>query len=301
VGDGNSHIHSNTATISVSEPFLVAWTFDWEGWDASDTALKAIGDYADGNTIRFTHFVNPRMFLPGILTDTRRAVFTQFFNERQRGGDEIALHMHMQFDLVRAAGVVPRMTHPWGLLTSEGYDVPTTEYTPEEFRTILKFSKKLLIASGLPEPRGFRAGGWFMNGQLLKVLSEEKFSYDSSGRDVPIAGPFSTLVWDLPVGAQPYKPTDGNMYEIPDNGISTSESSASALIDRARHLYPGGILSGPKTFVVVSHPQFASQEFLRIPDVLSVLTSESEIGDRGPVLFVTMSDIYNLWTTSFLH
>jgi hypothetical protein len=228
-------------------------------------------------------------------------VLTEFLQNRQKSGDEIALHMHMQYNLVRAAGVTPRTSQPWGLLTSTGYDIPATEYTPEEFRKILIFSKNLLTASGLPGARGFRSGGWFLNGQLLNILSQEKFAYDSSGRDVPPAGPFSSLTWDLPVGAQPYKPSDADMFEIPDNGVTTSESSSSALIERARNLYPGGILTTPKTFVVVSHPQFDENEFPRIPGVLTSLMSESVLKNSGPVVFVTMSDIYNLWTTSFLH
>lgn len=242
------------------------------------------------------------MFLPDVLTPGRRATLTEFLQKRQAGGDEIALHIHMQFDLVRAAGLVPRTTHPWGLLTSEGYDVPMTEYTPEEFRRILIYAKNLTIASGMPVPRGFRAGGWFMSQDFLKILSEEHFAYDSSGRDRPAIGPFHTTPWDLPVGAQPYIPTTApNLLEIPDDGISTSELTSQEFIDRAHNLYPGGILTTPKTFVVISHPQFAVQEFPRIPQVLTTLTDESYNKDAGPVVFVTISDIYNLWTTSFLH
>jgi len=294
------NVQSNTVTIFVSEPFLVAWTFDWEGWNASDWALRRLEEYRIYDGIRFTHFVNPRMFLPGVLTPARRAILTEYLQKRQMQGDEIALHTHMQFDLVKAAGVTPRTTHPWGLRTAEGYDVPMTQYSPEEFRTILTFARKLLMESGMPLPRGFRAGGWFLNEEFLKILAQEKFAYDSSGRDSPATGPFSTVSWSLPVGAQPYIPQDATILEIPDNGVSTSESTAQELLDRVNKLYPGGILNTPKTFIVASHPQFAENEFPEIPGVLSALAGQSVSNDAGPLLFVTMWDIYKLWTTSFL-
>ncbi len=60
-------------------------------------------------------------------------------------------------------------------------------------------------------------------------------------------------------------------------------------------MYMEGILDSPKSLVFVSHPQFASKEFIKIPEVLSTLNTISEQQDSGPVIFTTVSDIYSAW------
>jgi hypothetical protein len=225
--------------------------------------------------------------------------------DRQKAGDELAMHLHMHFDLIKAAGIQPKTSHGWGLMTNEGYDIPTTEYTPEEFRTVVSFGKKLARNYGLPEFKGYRAGGWFINAPLLNILEEEGFMYDSSGRDRPTTGAFHTTPWNLPIDAPPYYPdvTDQNkpskqtrkLMEIPNTGGSTYDLSPEEMITRIESIYKKGILTHPKTIVFVSHPQFASREFSKIPQVLTYLKTIYYHDDKGPVLFVTTSDIHTLW------
>ncbi len=304
INNSDSTIPSNSVKIYINEPLLVSWTFDWEGWDVTDNALAQITDLrAQYPTIKFTHFVNPRMFLPGVLTADRRVKLISYLNDLHAKGDEIAMHLHMHYDLVQAAGVATREAH-WGLRSNEGYDVPTTEYTPQEFRQIVAFAKSLARDSGLPPMKGYRAGGWYLNTDLLNELSGLGFSYDSSGRDRPATGPFSRIPWNLPPGAQPYFPSSqdqnikadsSSILEIPNNGVSTYDQTIQDLTLRIGTVYKGGILQQPKVLVFTSHPQFYTQEFAKIPEVLKKIAAVSQIAGLGPAVFTTTGDISNLW------
>jgi hypothetical protein len=307
VSDEFNLLKSNVVIVTVSEPLTVAWTFDWEGSDASDSALIDITNFSKrfGN-IPFTHFVNPRYLISPTISEERSEVLNNFLLERSRLGDEIALHVHMQYDLVSAAGVLPRTSPHWGYLSDEGYDVPSTAYTPEQFRQIVTYAKNLLESSGFPSVRGYRAGGWYISSEQLGVLKELGFDYDASGRGRPTTGAFKNTPWDLPQGMQPFYPYRDNqnvaspraegIFEIPDGGAS-SEISTAELINRLQFVYTDGILKSPKALVYVSHPQFASLEFDKIPGVLTALKNISTDNDSGPVVFVTMSDINDLWKT----
>ncbi len=299
---------SNTLSLFVTEPLLVAWTFDWEGWDVPDEVFTAIDVLeTPARRIPLTHFVSPRTFLPEALPTARREILASYLQKRRELGDEVALHLHMHYDLVKASGINPRSTKAWGLRGGEGYDIPATEYTSVEFGTILEFSKKLIRDAGIPESLGYRSGGWFINTQLLEVLKTQGFVYDSSGRDRPKTGAFSAIPWQLNIGAQPYYPgiddqnnaaaVNGGLLEIPNNGVTTYESTLEELITRSQTVYISGFLNIPKTLVYTSHPQFADREFTTISPMLEYFDQMSLAQDRGPVVYVTMADIYKLWTS----
>lgn len=300
-------IVSEPVTIHVTEPLYVAWTFDWEGWDTPDEALSSIDSFAANYPfIKFSHFVNPRTFLPNVLSQERAQRLKEFLLIRRSNGDEIGLHLHMHYDLVEAAGVTPKKTHAWGLRTEEGYDIPTTEYTAEEFQTIVSFAQALAEDLGFPVMHGYRAGGWFINTEQLNVLPSLGFVYDSSARSKTLTGAFRTTPWALTDGAQPYYPSQsdqntpverGPLLEIPINGLSTYDQDIETLTKRVRDVYTGGILTEPKALVFVSHPQFFAREFEKIPTMLTILSSLSNKTDRGPVVFSTTFDIYQLWST----
>ena len=303
---GFTRIRSNTVDVIISEPVYVAWTFDWEGWDAPDNALLSIDSFAETfGDIPFTHFVNPRTFMSEDVPQNRRDSIRQYLLQRASLGDEIALHLHMHYDLVEAAGVTPRKTRHWGLRSAEGYDVPTSEYTTDEFKKIVTYAQSLMRQQGFPPVSGFRAGGWFLTSPQLTSLAGLGFSYDSSGRDKPETGAFAAIPWRLTAGAQPYYPESdnqnvpasagGSILEIPNNGTTTYEGTATQLQNRARVVYAGGILTSPGILVFVSHPQFAPREFRKIPEVLSVLHEQSHVKDAGAVIFSSVNTIYTVW------
>ncbi len=308
IAHGDASVSTNAVTVTVSEPLLVAWTFDWEGWDVSDEALRQISQLADTYpTVKFSHFVNPRTFLPGVISPIRASQILAFLSDRHGKGDEIAMHLHMHHDLVLGSGVSTRSAHPWGLRTAEGYDTPTTEYTPAEFRQIVRYAQRIASESGLPPMEGYRAGGWFLNTLQLNELQSLGYTYDSSGRDRPTTGAFRTVPWNLSIGAQPYYPSasdqnlsipnSGGILEIPTNGLSTYDQTVEMLITRITSVYKGGVLTSPKALVFVSHPQFYTREFPKIAEVLTKIMAASQVAGMGPAVFVTTADIAKLWNT----
>jgi uncharacterized membrane protein len=295
--------------VTVSAPLYIAWTFDWEGWDVSDAVMAQMETLSERyGQIPFTHFVSPRTFLePAVPPVRQRAITTFLRNRRTAAGDEIALHLHMHFDLVEAAGVTPRKTNAWGYRSAEGYDIPTTEYTKEEFAQILAWSLSRMRDTGLPMPQGYRAGGWFADSRILETIANAGLSYDASGRQRPSSGAFKTTPWDLPAGAQPYFPSAANqnttgpdrlpILEIPDNALSTFESSPETIISALAAVYPGGVLSSPRVLSGVSHPQMADREFAKLPSVFAAVDGMSLAADKGPAVFTTMAAIRDAWVS----
>ena len=307
--DGNQIISSNRVRIHVSEPLFVAWTFDWEGWEPDPSAMMKIKELSERySPIHFTHFVSPRTFITDSIADSRKAEIQEFLLQRKQTGDEIALHIHMHYDLVELAGIPVKHTTHWGLRSQEGYDVPTTEYSPEEFRSIVIAGRQILEKQGFGEISGYRAGGWYINSPQLAILGQLGFSYDSSGRSRPKFGVFKNTPWNLTENSGPYSPNvddqnisssskDGSILEIPNNGLSTYESSIDELTGRIKLFYSGDELAEPKALVYVSHPQFANKEFGKITPVLDELQRISFRNDSGPVVFTTTGDINTLWKT----
>jgi peptidoglycan/xylan/chitin deacetylase (PgdA/CDA1 family) len=294
----NGSIGSNAAVVYISEPLQIAWTLDWEGWDASDQTLQQISYLSGAHALPFTHFISPRTFLDGVLSEERKKQIITFLLDRYAAGDELAMHLHMHYDFVKASGITPKTSNPWGLLTKEGYDVPGTEYTAEEFRQIIQHARTIMHNNGFPEISGYRAGGWFINAEQLNVLEEEGYNYDSSGREKPATGAFRTIPWDLSIDSSPYYITNSKLLmEIPNAGGSTYELTSEEIINRINLVYDEDILINPKIFVIVSHPQFATREFSRIPEILSYLKTLSRDNDQGPAIFVTMSEIHHVWET----
>lgn len=300
----DTSIMTNNITIVVSEPLYVAWTFDWEGWEVSQDALETLMEIQKTyEPIPYTHFVNPRMFMTNSLSETQKTHSKEYLLNQQSAGDEIALHLHMHYDLVESAGVTPQKDTHWGLRSDEGYDVPTTEYSPQDFRNIVTKAKDVLSEIGFTDVNGYRAGGWFISTQQLGILQSLGFAYDSSGRDKPVSGAFRNIPWNLPLGAQPYmlsNSKDGEnsrrtLMEIPNNGGSTYEQTVAELRKRISDVYTSGPLDEPKSLVFVSHPQFASREFIKIPEILNTVLNQSYRRDSGPVIFSTVHTIQTQW------
>jgi peptidoglycan/xylan/chitin deacetylase (PgdA/CDA1 family) len=232
------------------------------------------------------------------VPENKKKEITDYLLSQQSSGNEIALHLHMHYDMVQSSGVTIRTSPHWGLRSNEGYDVPTTEYSPDEFRLIAGNAKQILADVGFTNVTGYRAGGWFISNDQLKILQSLGFTYDSSGRDRPISGAFKNIPWNLPLGSQPYilfNDPSQKFMEIPNNSGATYEQSISELYKRITDVYTSGILDKPKMLVFVSHPQFAPREFGKIPEVLNKLMKQSYTQDAGPIIFSTMRSIQTQW------
>ncbi|OGG08752.1 hypothetical protein A2154_00395, partial [Candidatus Gottesmanbacteria bacterium RBG_16_43_7] len=295
-----------TFTIYISEPLYVAWSLDWEGFNIPQTALAQVDSLSvRHHALPVSHFINPAIFLSP-ATDAEKRNFADWLNNRAyMYGDEIALHLHMFTNLVAYAGIALKTEPVWGYATGDGYDVPITAYSRDELRLLFKAAFRLFADYNLPPPVGFRSGGWFMNTELFEILEESGFSYDSSGRDNTKWNNRLSSGWNLTASTRPYYPSrqdinatadnDFTVLEVPNNGGNTFERGPQALISAFRANYKGGIMPQKQALVYLSHPDWAEREFTAIDSVLTEIDTSLFSLDKGPVVYLSLYDIYELW------
>ncbi|OIP96346.1 hypothetical protein AUK40_05120 [Candidatus Wirthbacteria bacterium CG2_30_54_11] len=304
---GERQIQSRSVPFFVSEPVLVAWTMDWEGWDVSDGILRSIENQVNRHdNIPITHFFSPRVFLESVMPPERAEyLVTKVSTWAQKYRHEIQLHLHMQFDMVEAAGVTPRTEPRWGYKSGEGYDVPTTAYTAEEFTKIVQWGEHQFIANGLPSPVGYRAGGWFADESTLSVLDSLGFLYDSSGREQKMWGGSATSPWNLGSTTQPYHPSTADqnksgpsalgLLEIPNNGADAYGYSGEQMVERFNANFSGEPLTGKKVVTFISHPEWQRTDEPKMDEVLGITDEHLYSAGQGPVIYVTLGQVYALW------
>src|SRR3989442_5909620 len=150
---------------------------------------------------------NPRFGTTRQQSPARAEAMLDWAKARGSAGDEIALHLHMWTDYVRAAGLVPRTVPSWaGRL--DGYDVPMTAFNEIETRTLLDHALRLMADHGLSRPLTFRAGGDFANAENLRAVAAAGFVADCTA--VP-AGAVRRLPrpWAPRPGPAPQPPSPG--------------------------------------------------------------------------------------------
>ena len=307
----NRREKSPEVVFYVSEPIFVSWTMDWEGWQVPESHLKLIEEqFKDHKNTPITHFFNPRIFLPSVMEATQSAHLTDWVKKRSDyNGDEIQLHMHMHLDLVQAAGLVPKLWPRWWLRTEEpgeGYDVFTTAYSYQEFSRLLLWAKQQFEMNGLPTPTGYRAGGWFANLEILRALPDNGFRFDASGREKEIwdQEKFESP-WNLTSTTQPYYPSlsDQNLsgakhfdlLEIPNNGGDCYDYSAEELKLRFFDNFNNKPTPVKKAVTYLCHPQWYDHDQSIIEQVLDTTDKYLYEYDEGPVIYTTLSQVYQLW------
>jgi hypothetical protein len=303
-----NYYRSPNVYFKVSEPVFVAWTIDWEGKNVTDSVLASINKIATTYDMPLTQFFNPRIYVDTSMPDFRRAQLTNWVKARHLiNEDEIALHLHMYYDLVKAAGVTPRTTPHWGSGT-DGYDVPASTYTTDEMSKVLNWALGQFATNNLPEPAGFRAGGWYANLDTLKAINSTGFVYDSSGREnykfgsAELAGS-----WKLTPTTQPYHPSivDQNtsapdpvfkIWEIPNNGNDSYWFSADDMISRFYSNYqPGATAANPTLVTYLSHPDWFDVDQPKLTALFLEIDKYSFAHDRGPVIYSTLSSALQEW------
>jgi hypothetical protein len=167
------------------------------------------------------------------------------------------------------------------------------------------WSKQQFSLHNLPEPKGYRAGGWFANTNVLAALEENGFLYDSSGRTQTLWGGVAKSPWNLIPSSQPYYPSraDQNrtgtpslsLLEIPNTAGDTNEYDADEILKRYKSNVDEDIVTQKTALVLLSHPQWASKEFPIIRTVLDTIQQRSYKKDLGPVLYVPVKTIYDQW------
>lgn len=292
-----------TREFMLSAPEYVVWTLDFEGDDAGDAGMANTAAIADASGVPMTVMWNPRVWTTSQVSAARADAMLAWTKLRQAKGDEIALHLHMWTDYVRAAGIAPRTTPNWGG-RSDGYDVPITAYTEGETRTLIEYGLRLMADRGLPKPTSFRAGALFANAATLRAIAALGFTADCSAAP---AGPFGALQlpWTLASDAQPYYPArdDANragdlpLLEAPTNAGNTyghSATSIAAVVSANLRMIapPGQPATARRALTVVSHPStISATERGAIETLFRAFDPYRYDRDAGPLRFVTLAQL----------
>ena len=291
----------------VSYPLYVTWTLDWEGYDIPQNYLGDLTEISQKYGVPITHFFNPRLYTSPDISGARAEYLTEWVRDRRdQNGDAIGLHLHMFPDMVKAAGVAPRSKPAWGSNLKDGYDILTSAYTQEETAKMLDWSKRIFEENGLGTPTMFRAGGWFADEETLMALQDTGFNLDSSGRTgdqektTNIEGH-----WDLSAATHPYQlnaedqnligsPTT-NLWEFPNNGADSWAYTQKELYQRFTANFNGDPLNEKQVVTYLSHPEWFSTDKPKIEALFSAINKYRNSADRGPVIYITLDQAYQIW------
>ena len=290
-------------TFLLSAPAYVIWTLDFEGDAAGDAEMANTAAIADGIGVPMTVMWNPRAWTTTQVSAARADAMLAWTKDRLAKGDELALHVHMWSDFIRAAGLVPRTAPNWAG-RSDGYDVPITAYDEAETRTMVEYSLRLFAEHGLPKPTSFRGGGLFANAANLRAVAALGFTADCSAAQ---AGPFGRLQlpWTLAADAQPYYPArddankagDLSLLEAPTiagntYGHTVSSIAAVAQADLRLLAAPGQPTTQRRALTVVSHPgTIDATERAAIEALFRAFDPYRYDRDAGPLRFVTLAQL----------
>lgn len=290
--------------IKVSYPVYIAWTIDWEGFPIQDQYLSDLNKIAKRNhKMPLTHYFMPRYFVGGVSKSQANQYKNWVLNRQKKYDDQIGLHIHPFYDLVRAAGVTPRKANAWNK-RGDGYDVPLSSYTYQEQLKIISWGKKELEKKGLGKPTTFRAGGWFANEDTLKALSNLGFKSDSSARTSYSIGTNPQKGnWNIKATQQPYyaclnnqnltcsKNNSYNVLEVPNNGADSYAFSAQDMKNRFKANYNGKVQKSAKSVVYLSHPEWFYKDKPKLNQLFKYLDKHVIYSDDGPALYVTIETI----------
>jgi hypothetical protein len=290
-------------TFMLSAPEYVVWTLDFEGDAAGDAEMANTAAIADAIGVPMTLMWNPRVWTTTQVSAARADAMLAWTKGRLAKGDEIALHVHMWTDFVRAVGLAPRTAPNWAG-RSDGYDVPITAYDEAETRTMVEYSLRLFAEHGLPKPTSFRGGGLFANAANLRAVAALGFTADCSAT---AAGPFGRLQlpWTLASDAQPYYPArddanragDLRLLEAPTvagntYGHTTSSIAAVAQADLRMIAAPGQPAAQRRALTVVSHPgTIDATERAAIEALFRTFEPYRFDRDAGPLRFITLAQL----------
>jgi predicted deacetylase len=301
----NATVKTPRQNIHVSYPLFVNWSIDWEGDGVEDRWIQALDKISDDYKVPMTHYFNPGIYVEAMFPQEKSKYVTSWLLNRQKTkGDEIGLHLHMWHKVVEAMGIPVRMQPNWDN-QGRGHDVPTTSYTPEEFDKMIKWSKEMFKKNGLPEPKLYRAGGWQINADQMKVLVNNGFIADTSGRDYVKFGRNKMPVpWNLTSTTRPYKPSVADinkpgtpaigLWEFPNNGDNSSNYGPTSTVinDKFKQNFNGSALKEMQTFSVLSHVQhFHVSDDIVIRKFFAESSKSLAENDSGPVIYTTINKI----------
>lgn len=159
---------------------------DWEGAYLDPDGLAELAAFQKAlPQVPITHWVCPAYLTkPQATHDLQGAL-----EDAVRKHDEVALHLHGWSSLAAAAGVEhkdgPSFFEAGGELIQfedgdDGFELELAAYDRDEFRKILRSSRKLLESTGVTVLPIFRGGAGIIEGHILEILVAEGFVADAS-------------------------------------------------------------------------------------------------------------------------
>lgn len=300
----SSSVSEKTISFNVSYPVYVVWSIDWEGSDVKQQYLDEMNAIANTYGVPMTHFFNPRIYLSSVVSQNRADYLTNYvLIGKETRGDAIGLHLHMFPDMVAAAGVTPSYSPAWGWPRNDGYDILVSGYSYDKMDAVLDWSVAQFKAHGLGTPLMFRAGGWFADEGTLRVLEDNGFVLDSSGRTAYTLGTNNvTTHWSLLATTQPYHPSYSNqnsvgnpgmkLWEFPNNGGDSWSFSKDEMYGRYRENYAGGIATDSRIVTFLSHPDWFYMDKPKMEGLFADIGNELFSSDKGPVVYTTLESLY---------
>lgn len=294
--------YSKDFTFNVSNPVYVVWSIDWEGFDVKEEYLNEMDRISRQYSAPMTHYFNPYIYI--YLPSQRAKYLTEWVRGREE--DSIGLHLHMYNRLVEASGVKVNNIPSWGSTTGNGHDTPNSNYGYEDFKKIMEWSIKKFEENSLERPSIYRAGGWFLDEENIKVLNDLEFNIDSSGRTYYKHGTNQIEGhWNLSPDTQPYilnsfdqnitNEPNLNIWEYPNNGGDSWAFNSDSLISRFKSNYSGGINNRDVVVTYLSHPHWFNREGPNIEGAFKYISQYSYLNDTGPVIFLSL-DILHQYT-----
>ncbi len=301
----NKEYVSAKTQFFVSYPLYVSWTMDWEGLPVARKYLNEIDHISAEHSIPIVHFYNPRNFV-GLSKSEANYQTNYVLNRMKNNGDEIGLHLHMWYDMVRSAGLTP-ITQPQWNNYGNGRDVPFSEYNKEQSIQLLNWAKQQFLQHGLPEPKSFRAGGWFTDDENLAALVETGFIIESSGRDADARGRGSIRGnWNLGPKTRPYHPSKNginlntkpyyeSIWEYPNNCGDSWKYTDTEMIQCFYDNLESGILDWPQIVTYLSHPHWFYRDGPKMRKLFAETSKHLYKNDSGPVIYSTQESTLGFW------
>lgn len=197
----------------------------------------------------------------------------------------------------------------WGFPYDDGYDILVTNFGYRELDKIVKWSKNIFKELGFGTPTTYRSGGWFANSTTLRVMQDNGFTVDTSGRTKYNFGTNKIPgFWDLSITSQPYQPNihDQNsaeapqmkIWEFPNNGADSWWYTPEQMIERFNANW--GAVGKPlekRTLVVfLTHPDWFHADEPKVDKLFNYTDAYLNARDSGPVVYKNLENIYNIWT-----
>ncbi|MEZ4294933.1 MAG: hypothetical protein R3B70_08140 [Polyangiaceae bacterium] len=302
--------------------YLIVST-DWDFPDVYDTVLDHHEEMHTAHPeLKITHLIGPYTFTDPAVPQARRDQIVAWAKGmRDTHGDEIGLHVHPRCTFVEAAGLPcltqPSVADPAG--DDTGYTVRLGAYTREEWNILFAKAAEIWASVGFGKATSFRAGAWTLESHVAAALADSGFTADSSPVNWPYLEEwegYDLYTWNqeqwAPIGdtSQPYYPTEDSVLPggsgaplslllLPDNGIMVDYWTVDEMTAIFDANWPGSPLTTPTQLSTGFHPApqayYSKAEYTRLDKLFAYADQFLASQQRGPVVYITMSDATKVW------